>query len=135
MKKERINVSRREFLIRSSTMGSGFALGLYLPLASTELMAAEGAAAKAAAAGGPMTAAPRAARAPRDDGGDRTRDELLVRPGDREPSLDVEERGHHERTQHRGRDEQDPRQPRRSQLVVQDLALHRLNRRVGLGRR
>ena len=49
MKKERINVSRREFLIRSSTMGSGFALGLYLPLASTELMAAEGAAAKAAA--------------------------------------------------------------------------------------
>lgn len=48
MKKERINVSRREFLIRSSTMGSGFALGLYLPLASRELMAAEGAAAKAA---------------------------------------------------------------------------------------
>lgn len=31
MKKERINVSRREFLIQSSTVGAGFALGLYLP--------------------------------------------------------------------------------------------------------
>lgn len=47
MKKERINVSRREFLIRSTTMGTGFALGLYLPLASREAMAVEGAAAKA----------------------------------------------------------------------------------------
>ena len=47
MKKERINVSRRDFLITSSTMGTGFALGLYLPLASREAMAAEGAVAKA----------------------------------------------------------------------------------------
>ena len=48
MKKERINVSRREFLIRSTTMGGGFVLGLYLPLASREVMAAAGAAARAA---------------------------------------------------------------------------------------
>ena len=47
MKNERINVSRREFLIRSTTVGSGFALGLYLPLGAREVMAAEGAAAKA----------------------------------------------------------------------------------------
>jgi isoquinoline 1-oxidoreductase beta subunit len=31
MKKERINVSRREFLISSGQLGAGFALGLYLP--------------------------------------------------------------------------------------------------------
>ena len=48
MKKERINVSRREFLIRSTTVGTGFALGLYLPLGSREVMAAESVAAKAA---------------------------------------------------------------------------------------
>ncbi len=47
MKKERINVSRRDFLISSSTMGTGFALGLYLPLASREAMATEAAAARA----------------------------------------------------------------------------------------
>ena len=47
MKKERINVSRREFLIRSTTLGTGFALGLYLPLGAREVLAAEGAAAKA----------------------------------------------------------------------------------------
>jgi isoquinoline 1-oxidoreductase beta subunit len=47
MKKERINVSRREFLIRSTTVGTGFALGLYLPLGAREVMATEGAAAKA----------------------------------------------------------------------------------------
>jgi len=32
MKKERVNVSRREFLIRSTALGAGFTLGLYLPL-------------------------------------------------------------------------------------------------------
>ena len=31
MKKERINISRREFLIRTTTVGAGFSLGLYLP--------------------------------------------------------------------------------------------------------
>ena len=30
MKKERINVSRREFLIHTGTLGAGFSLGLYL---------------------------------------------------------------------------------------------------------
>ena len=49
MKKERINVSRREFLIRSSQLGAGFSLGLYLPLTSSGLLAAEGAAAKSSA--------------------------------------------------------------------------------------
>ena len=39
MKKERVNISRREFLVRSSTAGAGFALGLYLPLGGS--MAAE----------------------------------------------------------------------------------------------
>ncbi len=32
MSQERVNISRREFLIRSGTAGAGFALGLYLPL-------------------------------------------------------------------------------------------------------
>ena len=45
MKKERINVSRRDFLIRSTTIGvgagAGFSLGLYLPLTSSSAMAAE----------------------------------------------------------------------------------------------
>ena len=43
MKQERINVSRREFLIHSSTIGvgAGFSLGLYLPM-SSNLLAAEG---------------------------------------------------------------------------------------------
>jgi isoquinoline 1-oxidoreductase beta subunit len=31
MKKERVNISRRDFLIRSTTVGAGFSLGLYLP--------------------------------------------------------------------------------------------------------
>ena len=31
MKNERINISRREFLIRTTTIGAGFSLGLYLP--------------------------------------------------------------------------------------------------------
>ncbi len=44
MKKERINVSRREFLIRSTTMGAGFSLGLYLPVSSREALAAGNAA-------------------------------------------------------------------------------------------
>ena len=33
MKKERVNISRRDFLIQTSTVGAGFSLGLYLPLA------------------------------------------------------------------------------------------------------
>ncbi|NNG13922.1 MAG: molybdopterin-dependent oxidoreductase, partial [Gammaproteobacteria bacterium] len=36
MKKERINVSRREFLISSGKLGVGFSLGLYLPLTGCE---------------------------------------------------------------------------------------------------
>jgi isoquinoline 1-oxidoreductase beta subunit len=39
MKKQRVNISRREFLIRSSAVGAGFSLGLYLPLGGS--MAAE----------------------------------------------------------------------------------------------
>lgn len=51
MKKERINVSRREFLIRSTALGlgAGFSLGLYLPLASRGALAADGAAYASAA--------------------------------------------------------------------------------------
>ena len=30
MKKQRVNISRREFLIGSATLGAGFSLGLYL---------------------------------------------------------------------------------------------------------
>ncbi len=41
MSKQIESVSRREFLIRSTAVGSGFALGLYLPLNSGGLMAAE----------------------------------------------------------------------------------------------
>ncbi|MGB5602842.1 MAG: molybdopterin cofactor-binding domain-containing protein [Gammaproteobacteria bacterium] len=39
MKNYRVNVSRREFLIRSTTIGAGFSLGLYLPSSSTVLAA------------------------------------------------------------------------------------------------
>ena len=46
MTKERINVSRREFLVKSTAMGTGFSLGLSLPLASSAAMAADGAAAQ-----------------------------------------------------------------------------------------
>ena len=41
MKKERIDVSRREFLICSTAVGAGFSLGLYLPLISSRAIAAE----------------------------------------------------------------------------------------------
>jgi isoquinoline 1-oxidoreductase beta subunit len=40
MSTERINVSRREFLIHSTAVGAGFSLGLYLPLASRPAFAA-----------------------------------------------------------------------------------------------
>ena len=50
MKKERVSISRREFLIRSTTMGAGFSLGLYLPLSSHAAMAATGAADEASPA-------------------------------------------------------------------------------------
>jgi len=39
--KERVNISRRDFLIRTSTIGAGFSLGLYLPLSSSVALAAE----------------------------------------------------------------------------------------------
>jgi len=48
MNKERVNVSRREFLIQGTAVGTGFTLGLYLPLFGSNVFAAEGAAAKAA---------------------------------------------------------------------------------------
>ena len=32
MKKQRVNISRRDFLIQTTTVGAGFSLGLYLPL-------------------------------------------------------------------------------------------------------
>ena len=35
MKNERINVSRREFLIHTTTISAGFSLGLYLPISSS----------------------------------------------------------------------------------------------------
>jgi len=41
MKRQRINVSRRDFLIRTTTVGAGFSLGLYLPLTSSSVHAAE----------------------------------------------------------------------------------------------
>jgi len=44
MKTERINVSRRDFLIHSTALGAGFSLGLYLPVASRAAFAADGAA-------------------------------------------------------------------------------------------
>jgi isoquinoline 1-oxidoreductase beta subunit len=47
MNKERINVSRRDFLINSTALGTAFSLGLYLPVASREAFAADGTAAQA----------------------------------------------------------------------------------------
>ena len=44
MKKQRVNISRRDFLVRTTTVGAGFSLGLYLPLNSSGAMAADGAA-------------------------------------------------------------------------------------------
>jgi isoquinoline 1-oxidoreductase beta subunit len=41
MSRERINVSRREFLIRSAAGGAGLALGMHLPLSATAARAAE----------------------------------------------------------------------------------------------
>ena len=48
MKKERINVSRREFLIGTATAGAGFSLGLYLPPGSSMAQAAAEASSAAA---------------------------------------------------------------------------------------
>jgi len=42
MDKQRVNVSRREFLIGSATLGAAFTLGLYLPLTSRGALAAQG---------------------------------------------------------------------------------------------
>jgi len=41
MTKERINVSRREFLVKSTALGTGFSLGLSLPLASSAALGAD----------------------------------------------------------------------------------------------
>ena len=41
MKKQRVNISRREFLIGSAAIGAGFSLGLYLPPGSGMALAAE----------------------------------------------------------------------------------------------
>jgi isoquinoline 1-oxidoreductase beta subunit len=41
MKKQRVNISRRDFLIGSATAGAGFSLGLYLPPDGGVAMAAE----------------------------------------------------------------------------------------------
>lgn len=41
MKKQRVNISRREFLISSATVGAGFSLGLYLPSGGGVVLAAE----------------------------------------------------------------------------------------------
>ena len=49
MSRERINVSRREFLIRSAAAGAGFALGLSVPMLGRTAIAAEGSAARAEA--------------------------------------------------------------------------------------
>jgi isoquinoline 1-oxidoreductase beta subunit len=46
MKKERINVSRREFLVNSTALGTGFSLGMTLPFVSNAAFAAEGSAAQ-----------------------------------------------------------------------------------------
>lgn len=43
MKNQRINVSRRDFLIQSSAIGAGFSLGLFLPLSSRTAFAADNA--------------------------------------------------------------------------------------------
>jgi isoquinoline 1-oxidoreductase subunit beta len=42
MKKERINVSRREFIINSTAIGTGYSLGMTLPFASSAAFAAGG---------------------------------------------------------------------------------------------
>jgi len=42
MDKQRVNVSRREFLIGSATLGAAFSLGLYLPLTRRGAVAAQG---------------------------------------------------------------------------------------------
>lgn len=42
MNNQRINVSRRDFLIQSSAVGAGFSLGLFLPLSSRSAFAAGG---------------------------------------------------------------------------------------------
>ena len=42
MKKERVSISRREFLINSTTLGTGFSLGLFLPIAGQVATAATG---------------------------------------------------------------------------------------------
>ncbi|MDH5444010.1 MAG: molybdopterin-dependent oxidoreductase [Gammaproteobacteria bacterium] len=44
MKKEPINISRRDFLIQSSTLGAGLSLGLYLPLTGCDNKGEQGAA-------------------------------------------------------------------------------------------
>jgi len=41
MNKDRINVSRREFLIQSAVAGAGYSLGMYLPLSVSRVDAAE----------------------------------------------------------------------------------------------
>jgi len=41
MKKQRVNISRRDFLIGSATAGAGFSLGLYLPPGSGVALAAD----------------------------------------------------------------------------------------------
>jgi isoquinoline 1-oxidoreductase beta subunit len=41
MKKEPVNISRREFLISTSVIGAGFSLGLYLPLSNSREVIAE----------------------------------------------------------------------------------------------
>jgi isoquinoline 1-oxidoreductase beta subunit len=48
MKKQRVNISRRDFLIGSATAGAGFSLGLYLPPDGGVAMAAEQASAATA---------------------------------------------------------------------------------------
>jgi len=50
MKNQRINVSRRDFLIHSTAIGAGFSLGLYLPFASRSAFAADGATVQTSAA-------------------------------------------------------------------------------------
>ncbi|MBI3186924.1 MAG: xanthine dehydrogenase family protein molybdopterin-binding subunit [Gammaproteobacteria bacterium] len=44
MNKQSTNISRRDFLIQTSTAGAGFSLGLYLPFSSSALAATTGAA-------------------------------------------------------------------------------------------
>ena len=44
MKKQRVIISRRDFLISTATVGAGFSLGLYLPLHSSNAIAATGSA-------------------------------------------------------------------------------------------